>query len=74
MSGNRKVEMLQHTQKLVLGYSLVFLFVKMVAPSVPIEVMSYGLIAIAGNFASFATANVMGDHRGKKDAPASSPQ
>jgi hypothetical protein len=73
-AGSRKMEMLRHTQHLALVLTLVYMGVRLVAgDKIPLEILSYGLTAVAGNFASFAAANVFGDHRGKKDAPPAPP-
>jgi hypothetical protein len=69
--GTRKVEMLKHTQHLAFALTLIFIAAKVAAPSLPMEVLIYGLIGIGVNFGAFVAGNVKGDHNGKeaKDVP-----
>lgn len=69
MNGNRKMEMTKHTQHLALLLVLVFIGAKVASPTLPTEILMWGLGGLGINLGAFVAGNVMGDHRGKKDAP-----
>jgi hypothetical protein len=68
--GNRKLDMLKHTQHLALGLVVMYMLLKILpgGASLPIEILLYGLGGLGVNFGAFVAGNVKGDHN-KKDDP-----
>lgn len=69
MNGDRKVKMLQHTQRLAFIIALVFIAVKAFspggAPGLDPIVLVYALSGVGANFGAFVWGNVRGDHGAK---------
>ncbi len=74
MNGSRKMQMMKFTQWMAFAVVLLFMMLKAFAsggaPGLTPEILLYGLVGVGANFGAFVAGNVLGDHRGKKDAPA----